>query len=55
VGKKKTLDNPKIWHAPPAEQGGRHGPGEINSEENQKNLAVKTRSRLIKASICWGL
>jgi hypothetical protein len=40
-GQRKKLVNPKLWHAIFQEQGGKHGPGAINREKIQRNIAFE--------------
>ena len=41
-GERETLVNPKMWVSYPLEeQGGRHAPGAINREEDQRSTAIE--------------
>jgi hypothetical protein len=41
-GERKTLVNPKMWVCYPLEeQGGRHAPGAINREKDQRNIETE--------------
>ena len=54
-GQRKKLVNPKLWHAIFQEQEGKHGPGAINREKNQRNIAFEICVRPIQSGhTCTG-